>query len=154
MRLKRGVYIKISEEIQLWELSNLIFKGSYISLDNILYKYWFIKQFNKSAYSVSNSVKSEVINFIQYKLYNYKINVDSELGIEIDNNWNRVATKERALLDALYLKIFSKNYPWDSEIYIKNVDQKLMGQLLEIYPERVKNYYLKLYNESRTRITS
>lgn len=146
-RLKRWVYIKISEKIQLWELSNLTFKWSYISLDTVLYKYWIIKQFNNSAYSVSYKAKTESIDFIQYKLYNYKININSDKGIVIDNNWNRIATKERALLDSLYLKIFSRNYPLDSELNIKNIDWELMDILLPLYPQRVQNYYLKLINE-------
>jgi len=153
IRLKRGVYINSSADINLSELSNLIFQWSYISLDTVLYKYWIIKQYNNAIYSISNLSKSESINIGSYNLYNYKNAIKSDIWIIINDNWLRIAEKERALLDSLYLKIFSQNYPLDSELLFKNINRELIDKLLPLYPMRVQNYYLKLYNESRSNIS-
>ncbi len=147
VRVKRWYYINLNKKINIREVSNLFFKDSYISLDTILYKEGIIKQFSKSIYSISNTSKTESIDIWDYKLYNYKININSVLWIYIDNNWLRKATKERAILDSMYLKIFSSNYPGDSEMNINNLDSELINNLLPLYPERVQNYYLKQINE-------
>lgn len=147
IRVKRWFYVNLSKNINLKELSNVIFNNSYISLDTILYKEGIIKQFSKSIYSISNSTKSEEIIISDSKLYNYKININSDLWIYIDNEGVRRATKERAILDSLYLRIFSSNYPWDSEMNLISIDSDLIVQLLPLYPERVQSYYLKLINE-------
>jgi len=143
VRVKRWYYINLNKKINLYEVSNILFKDSYISLDTILYQEGIIKQFSKSIYSISNKVKTENINIWEYKLYNYKINIISNLWIYIDNNGIRKATKEKAILDSIYLKIFSSNYPGDSELNINNIDNILMNNLLLEYPERVRLYYLK-----------
>lgn len=147
IRIKRGLYINANNKINIFELSNIAFKESYISLETVLYEEWIIKQYSRWIYSISNSSKSEILEVNSYKLYNYKSNIKSNLGIYIDNNWIRKATIEKAILDSIYFRIASKNYPWDSEIYVKNVNTKLMDKILPLYPKRVQNYYLKLVNE-------
>jgi len=147
IRVKRWYYINVNKKINISEVSNILFQDSYISLDTILYQEWLIKQFSKAIYSISNKVKTENINIWDYKLYNYKINIFSDIWIYIDNNGIRKAEKERAILDSIYLKIFSSNYPGDSEININNIDNELINSLLPIYPERVRLYYLKHKSE-------
>ncbi len=147
IRVKRWYYLNLKKQLNLKEISNLIFTNSYISLDTILYEEGIIKQYSNSIYSISKIAKSETIIIWNYKLYNYKMDINTELWIIIDNNGIKKASKERAILDSLYMKIFSSKYPWDSEMNINNIDKYLMDELLLIYPERVKNYYLKLINE-------
>jgi len=146
-RIKRWFYINSNKKIDILQLSNMIFPNSYISLDNILYENWIIKQYSKSVYSVSNTTKSSIIYLWAYKLYNFRINIDSDLGIIIDNSWIRKVKKERAIFDSIYLKMFSSNYPWDSEMNINDLDKKLINKLMSLYPKRVQKYFIKKINE-------
>jgi len=142
LKVKRGVYINPLISIDKQELSNVIFNNSYLSLETVLFEKWMIKQFTYNVQSVSPISKTEEFSFGWFIFSNYKVNINSELGITIDKNI-RKATKERALLDIIYLKLFSSKYSIDSEIYIPDdLDNKLIDKLLELYWNRVKEYYL------------
>jgi len=147
IRLKRGYYVNPNKEINIFELSNMIFGESYISLDSILFENWIIKQYSKNVYSLSTKWKTENIKIGDKNLYKFIINIDTNSWIEIDNSWIRKASTERAILDNIYFKIFSKNYPWDNELNLLWIDKEAINKLLKFYPERVKKYYLKLINE-------
>jgi len=124
----------------------MFFADSYISLDTILFEKWIIKQYSRGVYSISTKGKTENINLWDYRLFKYITRIKSDLWIEIDDNWIRKATLERAILDSIYFKFFSWNYPWENELYLFAINNEKMNKLLEIYPKRVQDYYLKLVN--------
>lgn len=147
IRLKRWYYLNPNKDINIWEVSNMIFVDSYISLDSVLFENWIIKQYSKGIYSISNKGKPEKFKIWDYNLYKFITNIHTNSWIEIDDNWIRKATVERAILDCIYFKIFSRNYPWDNELNLLWINTEKINELLKYYPERVKNYYVKLINE-------
>jgi len=146
-RIKRWYYINPSMEINIYQLSNMLFAESYISLDSVLFENWVIKQLSRWIYSISKVWKPENLEVWDYKLYKLIFKIETDNWIEIDSQWVRKAIPERALLDFIYFKLFSQNFPWDSELNLSKINPKIVSNLLPYYPERVQKYYLKLINE-------
>lgn len=101
--IKKGIYI-LNKNYNIYELANKIKSPSYVSLQTVLYNEGIIFQdFNSTITSVSNN--SYKIK-LKDKLYSYhKIKdtiLSNPLGITFDG-LARVATKERAIADTLYL---------------------------------------------------
>lgn len=144
LKVKRGVYLNPKYEIDKYEISNFVFKDSYISLDNILFEEGLIKQYSWwIIYSISKVSKTEEFNFSNIIFRNYKVNIDINDWIIIWENNIWKATKERALLDLLYLKFFSKNFSFDNEIYLSNIDFEKLKELAPFYWKRILNYINK-----------
>lgn len=143
VKIKRGYYFNLSSKISKEAISNSLFPSSYVSLETVLFNEWMIKQFSNSIQSVSNKTKTEEVFFGDIKFSNYNIKINTEEWIYINENNIWVATKERALLDIIYLRIYSSKYTIDSEIYLKEMDEELINKLLPYYSKRVSNFYYK-----------
>jgi len=148
VKVKRGVYVNPKEDISKFEISNFCFPNSYISLENILYEAWIIKQYSLGVIqSISNTTKTQEFTFSGVIFRNYQINCkvgnNYDIGINIwdDPIWK--ATKERALLDLLYLKLFSKNYFFDNELYLDKIDFWQLETLSKLYGKRMEKYIKK-----------
>ena len=55
----------------------------------------------------------------------------------------RIASPEKSLLDILYLKYYGKYRMDISSADITQLDKKLLAELAELYPERIRKYFGK-----------
>lgn len=104
--LRKGIYVKDKSYNKL-ELATKIYTPSYISLETVLYKEGVIFQHYDSIFVVSylsREITCDNQKYIYKKIKN-EILLNPK-GIRKEKNYF-IATKERALLDALYLY---KNY--------------------------------------------
>jgi hypothetical protein len=143
-RVKRGFYVNNTIEVEWEKLSSILFPGSYISLDTVLYESWIIKQASRALYCVSTTGGYEEIKLWDYTLFKYGVSLASREGIYLDRAWNFRSSRERAFLDSLYLKLFSRYYPGECEYNFMLVDDVQVKKLLPIYPQRIAKYYESL----------
>ncbi len=126
-RLKRGVYSIPDREINPFELGNKIVTPSYVSFYSVLFQKSVIFQFQNSIYLASRNSSEITINNTTYI---YKKLDDSILlnknGIQDKDNY-KIASKERAYLDTLYL---NPGIGFDNE---EILDKEKCLQLVEIY---------------------
>lgn len=144
LRVKRGMYVNPEVEFTRYELSNFLFPQSYISLENVLFENWCIKQFPAwSVTSVSNFSKTEDIYFWNISFRNFKIKNSNEEWIIINDFGIWMGCPERALLDLIYLRIFSKNFSFDDEIFLSKLNMDLVTQYSKYYWKRVEEFINK-----------
>lgn len=126
IRLQNGLY-SVDNEYLPEELANKLVIPSYISLQTILLKEGINFQFDSAIYSVSRLSKEIVIGNQKFV---YKKIKDSVLlnssGIIRKNNYN-IASKERALLDTLYLYC---DFYFDN---LSGIDWQFCSELVNIY---------------------
>lgn len=129
IRLQNGLYSADNEYLPE-ELANKLVVPSYISLQTILLKEGINFQFDNAIYSVSRLSKDIVINKQKFV---YKKIKDSVLlnssGIIRKNNYN-IASKERALLDTLYLY---GDFYFDN---LSSIDWQFCSELVNIYDNK------------------
>lgn len=75
-----------------------------------------------------------------------QIKVPQTFGIITDSKNNRIADRERWLLDLIYSHCFWK-YKIINELYMENIDRKKIENYLKYYPEKVKNFYFNSLNK-------
>lgn len=142
VRINTGIYIIKWVNISRERIASLLYKKSYISLFTVLNQAGILTQIYEKVFSVSQSHYSEItINdtvFVNFKGVN-----DYSTGITYNKEWILMADKERAFLDTLYLHFFSKHLIIDNELFIESLDDQRIMSYLKIYPERIKDYYLK-----------
>ena len=126
-RLRKGMYAIVGRAYDPLELANKLRTPSYISLETVLVQEGIMFQYYESIYSISNLSRTYVIDnkeFIYRKIKD-EILLNPK-GIVKDGNY-MIATRERAVLDTLYL---NKNYYFDN-LNNFNFDKAL--ELAEIY---------------------
>lgn len=125
--IKKGIYI-LNKNYNVFELANKIRSPSYVSLQTVLYKEGIIFQdFSKTITSISNN--SYKIKLNNNFFYYHKIKetlLTNPLGITLQG-LARVATKERAIADTLYL---FGDFHFDN---LENIDKKLLLKIGENY---------------------
>ena len=140
--IRRGIYAKDKNYNGL-ELATKIFIPSYISLETILTKEGVIFQHYKSIYVISYLSREIICDKRKYIYKKIKNDVlTNPLGLEKKESYF-TATKERALLDILYLY---GDYHFDN---LKPINWKLCFEILPIYEnkslgKRLNSYY-KIY---------
>lgn len=122
IRIARGYYA-ITEELNIYELANLIISPSYVSLNSSLF-------FHGISFQVSNTITSVgLLNYQKrvssrlFKYYSMKKSLFFNLeGIEYKKNL-AIARPERAILDCLYFGILPNvdNYDKLNITYLKKV---------------------------------
>jgi len=136
-KLKKGLYAITGININELELANKLRTPSYISFETVLHKEGVIFQWDKRITLASNeSIQMEVdkhnIVFRQIK--------DSILlnktDIKDENNYF-IATKERALLDMLYI---NSTFHFDN---LRGIDFEKIKKLLDIYNRKSLNNIVK-----------
>jgi hypothetical protein len=122
-QLRRGIY-SLSESFDKFSLANRIYTPSYISFESVLFKEGVIFQYYSDTYLAS--YLSRAIQVLGHSIC-YKKLKDSILlnlsGIENQNGYYS-ATKERALLDMLYIT--------DNDYYFDNLADIDWGQVEEL----------------------
>lgn len=144
LRIKKGLYLIIENltsrsisDISLLLIAQAINKESYISLHSALNHYQMFDQYSKSV-SVINLNISKKINFENNEIKFIKIAKKYYFGFEqarINGKLVQVATKEKALLDYLYLE--------NSFYSASLVFEKIQNYKEEIDFKELKNFALK-----------
>lgn len=140
LRIRKGIFV-LDENYNRYELANKLVNPSYVSLQTILANEGIIFQYDSTIYSVSRinrEIKVKNLKFIYRKIKD-DILLNSE-GININADFS-VASKERALLDLLYLE---KDYYFDN---LKDINWQDIFDLVLIYQNKNLMKRLKLLKE-------
>ncbi len=130
LNLRRGIYAKLRYEKQ--ELSCVLYRPSYISLEYVLQRAGVVFQWDESITCVS--YLSRTIE-VEGKIYQYrKINPELWIGMEgIEQRDNiAIACPERAFLDVMYLS--AGNCYFDN---LRPLSKKRVRELLPLYRSAV-----------------
>jgi predicted transcriptional regulator of viral defense system len=143
-RIRRGLYAKDKNYNKL-ELATRIFTPAYVSFETILSKEGVIFQFYSQIF-VASYLTREIT--IEGQLYSFRKMKNSLLtdssGVELKDE-SSLATKERALLDTLYL---NTDYHFDN---LNGADWEKVLEILSIYgnkrmDKKVKELYRQVYD--------
>ena len=138
-RIRRGLYAKDKNYNKL-ELATRIFTPSYVSFETILSKEGIIFQFYSQIF-VASYLTREIT--IDDQLYSFRkirnLLLMNSIGVELKDE-SSLATKERALLDTLYL---NTDYQFDN---LDGVDWEKVFEILSVYgnkrmDKKVKELY-------------
>ena len=138
-RIRRGLYAKDKKYNQL-ELATRIFTPSYVSFETILSKEGVIFQFYNRIFVASYLTREITIDDQLYSFRKIRNSLlTNSIGVELKDE-SSLATKERALLDILYL---NTDYHFDN---LDGVDWEKVYEILSIYgnkrmDKKVKELY-------------
>jgi hypothetical protein len=125
LSVRKGIYVKPNYDP--WELACKLYTPSYISLETILQKEGIIFQYSQNITGISylsRNIKIENHNIVYRKIKNSLLL--NSTGINILDNQS-IASKERAVLDCLYLY---GDFYFDN---ISNIDKVKLSKLAIIY---------------------
>ena len=121
--VRKGLYCL--DEYSKEELACKLYTPTYLSLEYVLQKEGVIFQYQNDLTIISYLSRNIMMESIQYSYRKIKKDIlFNTKGIIRGENIN-IATKERAILDILYLK---KDFYFDN---LNNIDFELIDQLLE-----------------------
>lgn len=138
-RIRKGFYAKDKDYNRL-ELATRIYTPSYVSFETVLAKEGLIFQYYEKI-TIASYLNREVT--IESQTYSYRkvktrVLINS-IGV-LHLNETSIASKERALLDTLYV---NADYHFDN---LGNVDWRLVFEILPIYTnKRMENKVNRLY---------
>jgi predicted transcriptional regulator of viral defense system len=148
IRLKKDLYVikdrwQRNSHSEYFQIANILQVPSYISLLTALSFYEVTTQVQRGFFE-SVCVKRTARYEIDGILFNY-YKLNKELYFDFIKQGDFfIATKEKALLDAVYLWSFGK-YSFDlSSIDISKIDLKRLKKLLTKYPDRTKRAVEKI----------
>lgn len=130
LNLRRGIYAKLRYEKQ--ELSCVLYRPSYISLEYVLQRAGVVFQWDESITCVSYLSRTIEVerNIYQYRKINPELWIGME-GIEQRDNI-AIACPERAFLDVMYLS--AGNCYFDN---LRPLSKKRVRELLPLYRSAV-----------------
>ena len=148
---KKGIFIRIKKNFYVLEqnwniysdeeflrIANFLQVPSYISLLTALSYYQVTTQFPRRYYesicikrSVRYNKEGVVFNFYKFK-ESFYFGFEKKEGIFI-------ATKEKALVDAIYLYSFGKYKIDFSSLNMDAFDKKELKKILSVFPEKTQN---------------
>lgn len=143
VRIRRGLYAK-SRDYNRLELATRIFTPSYVSFETVLAKEGMLFQFYDQIYVASYLTREVRVDEQTYVYQKLKANVlvDS-MGI-FHADETSIATKERALLDTLYIHA---DYHFDN---LRSLNWDDVFEILPIYDnQRMAKVVNKLYKRTR-----
>ena len=125
-RIRKGLYAK-SESYNKLELATRILTPSYVSFETVLAKEGLIFQYYEPIFVASYTTREITIDSQTYAFRRLKSEVlINAAGIEMAEETS-IATKERAFLDMLYLKV---DYHFDN---IRSLNWDKVFEILPIY---------------------
>lgn len=139
VRIRRGIYAK-DKNYNRFEMATRIYTPSYISFETVLTRAGINFQFYKSIFVASYvtreiKVEDQTIYFIRIKDYV----LSDTTGIENHPDGYSIATKERAVLDRIYV---TKDYHFDN---LSGLDWNKIFEILPIYKNKSMDKSVKKY---------
>lgn len=147
LRLKKNYYIfsfeqNLLSKEELFYISNLIQTPSYISLTTALSYHGMTTQITRDVIEAINPIRSEEFETGQFLFTYRKIKPELYFGFERRGKFF-IATKEKALLDALYLTSLGR-YDMDrSSIDLRCVSWPILKGLSKKFPKRTQEELIK-----------
>lgn len=148
LRLKRGFYTLSEtwdhfERAELFALANILQVPSYVSFMTALSYYEMTTQVPRKFFECACLKRTKKINIknTAFNYYKLKTGLYSDF---VRKNGFFIATKEKALMDTLYLFSFGK-YKFDlASLDVKKFDKNKLGYLIKKYPLRTRKIAVKL----------
>lgn len=127
--LQKGVY-GLSENYDVLELATKIYTPAYISFETVLRKEGVIFQHYDKIFVASLESRNKIVSGKKFVFRKLKKSIlYNKLGI-ISNKFYYIASKERAILDLMYLR---KRVFFDN---LRSVDWKKVFEILKIYENK------------------
>lgn len=144
--VKKQELTRIMKSFYTFDLANLDFeqfaceikKKSYISLEYALFHHGFIDQIPETI-TLITSGKSTTINTITREIEYSHVKKDLYFGYEITGNM-LMATKEKAILDEIYLIALSKRSFTIKKEWLNQINKNLFKKWLKKYPKLAQKY--------------
>jgi len=136
--IKRGLYCFDMEKVNPLFLANLLYQPSYISGLSALFFYGLVPDIPQTTVSVT-TVTKKIFHLSFGDFVYFKIKKELYFGFEtikIKENYVRIATKEKALLDFIYLNRIKEIK--DLRIEWKKINSFLLKKYLKSYPSWVR----------------
>jgi predicted transcriptional regulator of viral defense system len=155
IKLRNKYYLlaenKITEE-KLYNIANKIYYPSYVSMESALNYHNIIPE---GVYSIQSVTTRKTNSFTtKVGIFNYQtIKKELYFGyLLIKNNNFRMASKEKAILDFLYLRTDISDYEsfealrWNKDI-LKNLNNTLLSDYLNLYNSPTLNQKIKFLQQ-------
>ncbi|MFH0948049.1 MAG: hypothetical protein V1833_03525 [Elusimicrobiota bacterium] len=149
VRLKRNFYVlaekwKTLTEKDFYFVANMFQVPSYISLSSALSYYDVTTQIQQN-FIESVAIKRTIKKEIGKQIFNYtKISPKLYFGFMKINNFF-ISTKEKALLDAVYLSSLNRYNLDISAIDLNKLDKRIIKKWLKKYPAKTISYMEKIW---------
>ena len=138
--IRKGIYAKDKNYDRL-ELANKIYTPAYISLETVLSREGIVFQHYDQIFVVSYLTREISCDGQKYVFRKIKNRIlSNSLGLEKKDNYF-IASRERALLDTIYL---NKDYYFDN---ISSIDWGRCLEILPIYKNKAMENRLKSYHK-------
>lgn len=144
VRLKKGVYGPTILQPSSFEIANIVYKPSYISLELALSFYHI---FPETVYSITSITPkhSKQIQLLNQIFAYHKLNKKLYFGyhtLKINNSPVFIATKEKAFLDYLYF-VARGQKKYNDRLDTRYLDKKIVSEYSKIFFTNIKNKYIK-----------
>ena len=132
VRIRKGIYAK-DENYNTFELASKIYTPAYISFETVLTQNGINFQFYSQIFIASYLTREITVGNQIYKFKKIKDSIlVNPIGIENKNKIS-IATKERALLDTLYI---DGDYHFDN---LDSINWNIVNEILAIYKNKRMN---------------
>ena len=139
--LHKGIY-GLNKDYDVLELATKVYTPAYISFETILRKEGVIFQHYDKIFVASLESRNKIVDGKKFVFRKLKKSIlYNKLGI-ISNKFYYIATKERAILDLMYLR---KRVFFDN---LRSVDWPMLFEILKIYENKsLEKRVEKIYKE-------
>lgn len=139
-RLKKGLYYLTEYPPSVFNIANITYQPSYVSLDTALSYYKIIPETIYSITSItSKHSKSIIINNQEYKYHMLDKKLYFGYTLQTINTANvLIAEKEKALIDYIYF-IARGSREMNDRINLKTINKILLVKHFQFYKESIKN---------------
>lgn len=142
LRLKKGFYILGTQNLNLEKIGQQLYSPSYLSCEYALGKYGILNQ-KPYTYTFITSRKTKNLLIANQSISYQQIKKELFFGFEnIDGVL--LASKEKALLDELYLVSWGRNILDFDELNLKDVSLPEFLKIAKKYPKRINNLVEKI----------
>lgn len=139
-RVSKGYYILVSNKPSDFELANILYRPSYVSLDSALNYYGILVQSPQQITSVTTNLTNTVSN--NNKTFSYA-HVDQKYftGYQKVGDF-LIATPEKALVDMMFTVALGRGSLSFEELNLQLIDKNKVNDLVSKISNRAfKNYY-------------
>ena len=143
-RIKKGVYYLEGREPDSFEIANVLYEPSYLSLETALNYYGILVQTPYIIFSITTKrAKRVIFNNIEY--HYLQINRKYFKGYTKEKNF-LIATPEKALVDTLYFMALGKTKVDIDELNLETIDKNILKSYISEIDNRVFRRFIKRIN--------
>ena len=143
-RIKKGVYYLEGREPDSFEIANVLYEPSYLSLETALNYYGILVQTPYIIFSITTKrAKRVIFNNIEY--HYLQINRKYFKGYTKEKNF-LIATPEKALVDTLYFMALGKTKVDIDELNLEVIDKNILKSYISEIDNRVFKRFIKRIN--------